>query len=107
MTREIMADRGQKVVWDADCKKQVVGSLGDPAAIQATIKKGDWNEYVIMAKGNHLQHFINGKQTVDVTDNCESKRATNGVLALQLHQGPPMMVQFKDIRLMTLPSAGR
>src|SRR5678815_2722805 len=54
----------------------------------------------IRDRGNHLQHFINGRQTVDVTDDCESKRATNGVLALQLHQGQPMKVEFRDIELL-------
>ncbi len=99
MTRGIMAARGEKVVWDKDGKKHVVGSVGDSAAIQASIKKGDWNEYVIIAIGNHLQHFINGKQTVDVTDECSSKAASSGVLALQMHVGAPFTVQFKEIRL--------
>lgn len=102
MTRGIMAARGEKVVWDKDCKKKVVGSVGDSAEIQASIKKGDWNEYIIIAKGNHLQHFINGKQTVDVTDECESKALTSGVLALQMHVGAPFTVQFKDLRLRKL-----
>jgi hypothetical protein len=100
--RGIMAARGEKVVWDKDDKKQVVGSVGDAAAIEASIKKGDWNDYVIIAKGNHLQQFVNGKQTIDVTDECEAKRAMSGVLALQLHAGSPMMVQFKDIRIKDL-----
>jgi hypothetical protein len=100
--RGIMAGRGEKVVWDKDDKKQVVGSVGDAAAIEASIKKGDWNEYVIIAKGNHLQQFVNGKQTIDVTDECEAKRAMSGVLALQLHAGPPMMAQFKNIRIKKL-----
>jgi hypothetical protein len=97
--RGIMAERGQKVVWDNNDKKQVVGSVGDADAIEASIKKGDWNEYMIIAKGNHLQQFVNGKQTIDVTDDCEAKRAMSGVLALQLHAGPPMMAQFKSIRI--------
>ncbi|HYG34229.1 MAG TPA: DUF1080 domain-containing protein [Clostridia bacterium] len=102
LTRGIMAERGEKVVWDKDSKKQVVGSVGKAADIEAGIKKGDWNEYVIIAKGNHLQHFVNGKQTVDVTDQCEAKRAMSGVIALQLHAGPPMMAQFKNIRIKPL-----
>jgi hypothetical protein len=102
MTRGIMAARGQKVIWDQDCKKQVAGSVGDSNEIQAAIKKADWNEYVIIAKGNHLQHFINGKLTVDVTDECEAKAAKAGVLALQLHAGPPMTVEFKNLRLKPL-----
>jgi uncharacterized protein (TIGR03067 family) len=99
MSRGIMAARGEKVTWDKDCNKQVTGTVGDAAAIQASIKKGEWNRYRIVAKGNHLQHFVNGMQTVDVTDDCESKRSMTGVLALQLHVGQPMLAQFKDIRL--------
>src|SRR5437660_1539214 len=99
MTRGIMAARGEKVIWDKDCQKKVTGSLGKSEELQAAIRKEDWNDYLIMAKGNHLQHFINGKQTVDVIDDCESKRAMKGVIALQLHQGQPMTVQFKNMRL--------
>ena len=94
--------RGEKVVWDSDCKKQVVGSVGKSDEIQKAIKKEDWNDYVVIAKGNHFVHKINGLTTVDVTDDCASKRLTSGVLALQLHQGEPMTVQFKNIRLKPL-----
>lgn len=100
--RGIMALRGDKVVWDKADQKRVVGSVGTAEEIEAALKKGDWNEYVIIAKGNHLQQFINGRQTVDVRDDCEAKRALSGVLALQLHAGPPFTVQFKDIRLKNL-----
>jgi hypothetical protein len=100
--RGIMANRGEKVLWNSDCKKQVLGSVGNAQEIQASIKQGGWNDYVIIAKGNHLQHFVNGKQTVDVTDDCVAQRAMSGLLALQLHAGPPMMVQFKDIRIEVL-----
>ena len=100
--RGIMALRGEKVVWDKDGKKQVVGSVGKAADIQAAIKQGDWNEYVIIAEGNHLRQFINGKPTVDVTDDDSAKQARSGVLALQLHAGPPMMAQFKNLRLKVL-----
>jgi hypothetical protein len=103
MTRGIMALRGEQVLWNAECKKQVTGSVGDARQIEAGIKKSDWNEYVIIARGNHLQHFVNGRQTVDVTDDCVSKRAESGVIALQLHVGQPMTAQFKDIRLKRLP----
>jgi 3-keto-disaccharide hydrolase len=102
MTRGIMAQRGEKAVFDQDGKKQVTGSVGNAGEIESSIKKDGWNDYVIVAKGNHLQQFVNGKQTVDVTDNCESKRAMSGVIALQVHAGPPMMAQFKDIRIKNL-----
>ena len=102
MSRQIMAQRGEKVIWGKDCQKQVVGSVGSAAEIEASLKKGDWNDYVIIAQGNHLRQWVNGKQTIDVTDECESKRAMSGVLALQLHAGSPMMAQFKNIRIKTL-----
>jgi uncharacterized protein (TIGR03067 family) len=107
MPRQIMAARGEKVTWDASCAKKVTGSLGKSEELQAAIKKGDWNDYVIIARGNHLQHFINGKQTIDVTDECEAQRAMRGVLALQLHQGQPMKVEFRDVRLKVLSGNDR
>jgi putative heme-binding domain-containing protein len=103
--RGIMANRGEKVTWTSDGRKEVTGRLGSSAEIQAKIKKDDWNEYVVVARGNHIQHFINGVPTVDVFDDFESKRLNSGILALQLHAGPPMTVRFKDIRIKSLSSA--
>ena len=97
--RGILAKRGEKVVIKDDTgKPEVVGSLGNSDDIQAKIKNEDWNEDVIIAKGNHLQHFINGTQTIDCIDEQKSKAAKSGILALQLHAGPPLTVQFKDVR---------
>lgn len=106
--RGILAQRGQKVVIKDDPaqpgkpKIEVVGTVGDSKEIQATINPVGWNDYVIIAKGNHLQHFINGKQTVDVVDEQASKAAKSGILALQIHAGPPMQIQFKNLRIKAL-----
>lgn len=97
--RGILAERGNKVVIDDKGKKNVVEKLGDSAEIQKSIKKEDWNDYEIIAQGNHLIHKINGRVTIDVTDNDAAHRRMWGLLALQIHQGPPMKVQFKNIRL--------
>ena len=101
--RGILAKRGEKVVIKdgADPKKpkiEVTGSLGQTDEIQAKIKSEDWNESRVVAKGGRLQHFINGVPTVDVTDET-AVGAKQGLLALQLHAGPPMVVQFKDLVL--------
>ncbi|MDB6078624.1 MAG: hypothetical protein JWO82_2371 [Akkermansiaceae bacterium] len=103
--RGILAQRGQKVViteGDAPDKPKidVTGALEKSEDIQAAIKPGDWNEYKIVAVGGHLEHYINGHKTVDVTDKT-AIGAKSGVLALQLHAGDPMMVQYKDIVLKT------
>jgi len=101
--RGILAQRGQKtVIKDGEkpgkAKVEVTGEVGKSAEIQAKIKAEDWNEYRIVAQGGHLQHFINGVQTVDVTDQT-AVGAKKGILALQLHAGPAMVVQFKDLVL--------
>jgi hypothetical protein len=100
--RGILAERGQKVVINQQGKKESVGRTGDPDQIVKAIRPGDWNEYVITARGNHIVQSINGHTTVDVTDEESAKSAREGILALQIHAGPPMTVQFKDIRLREL-----
>lgn len=106
--RGILALRGEKTTIKPAAdggKKPVVeknGSVGESDAIQASIKSEDWNDYKIVAKGNHVQHFINGLQTVDVTDEDAANAPKEGVLGLQIHQGPPMKVQFKDFKLVPL-----
>jgi hypothetical protein len=107
--RGILAKRGEKtVIREREGGKHevsVVGSVGESETIQAAIKAEDWNHYRIVARGNHLQHFINGLQTVDVVDEQPSKAARSGILALQIHVGPPMTVQFKDIQVRRLSAA--
>lgn len=93
---------GEKVIWTAE-GKQVVGSVGDKEAIAATFRTDDWNDYVILAKGSHIRHYLNGVQTIDFTDNDPLNRLTSGIIALQLHGGAPMWVEFRDLRLKTLP----
>ncbi len=103
--RGILAKRGQKVVIEDNdnAKKpkiEVVGETRPSADVQAGIKQGEWNEYKVVAKGNVLEHWINGKLAVHVTDNT-TVGAKEGVIALQLHQGKPMTAQFKDLVLTT------
>jgi Domain of Unknown Function (DUF1080) len=99
--RGILVERGQKVEIDADGKPRTE-VLGDKAELLKKIHPDEWNEYVITAKGNHLTHAINGTTMSEVIDNQSSKAATTGILALQLHAGPAMTIQFKDIRLKEL-----
>jgi hypothetical protein len=100
--RGILVERGQKVEIDAEGAKNVVETLGDKDELRKKINTDDWNEYVITAHGNHLTHVINGVTMSEVIDNQSSKAATTGILALQLHAGPAMKVQFKEIRLKEL-----
>lgn len=103
--RGILAERGQMVWIQPDGKLRSVGSLGKSEDIQAGLKKEDWNDYTVIARGNHLTQVINGRVTIDVVDDQAAKAAKSGILALQLHAGPPMLVQFKNIRLRDLGGA--
>lgn len=101
--RGILAQRSQKVKISqgekpAKPKIEVIGETGNSDEIQAAINKDGWNEYRVVAQGNHIQQFINGKLTVEVTDET-AEAAKSGVIAFQLHAGPPMQVEFKDIIL--------
>lgn len=100
--RGILAKRGEKVEVTEDGQKKVIGKTTPEKEIVDAYKKDDWNDYRIVAKGNHLTLEVNGLTTVDITDNQPSKAAESGILALQLHAGPPMTVQFKDIELKEL-----
>lgn len=100
--RGVLANRGKKVTIKSDGNKEETGQTCKEEELLASIKNEDWNEYVIMAKGNHLTQKINGHTTVDVTDEQSDKAKKSGVLAFQLHVGPPMIVQFKDILLKEL-----
>jgi type 1 glutamine amidotransferase len=66
------------------------------------IKKRDWNEYDIVAKGNHISQKINGHLMCELTDE-DSVARKDGIIALQLHAGEPMRVEFRNVRLKLLP----
>ena len=101
LLRDVLAERGQKVVIDEAGKKQVVGSVGDPAELLKAVKPGEWNDYRVVAKGGRVTLAINGVTMCELDDR-DPKRLVHGWLAVQVHVGPPMRVQFKDIYLRRL-----
>jgi hypothetical protein len=83
-------------------QREVTGSLGSQDSLRALIKNNDWNTCHIIARGNRLQHFINGVLMSDVTDNDTANRKMSGHLGVQVHVGPPMKVEYRNIRLKQL-----
>ena len=66
----------------------------------ALVKKSDWNEFVITAKGQHVTIDFNGTRIIDRDD---PKFDKVGIIALQIHVWPePMEVRFKDIKIKEL-----
>lgn len=77
----------------------VTGSLGESDALLQKIKSEDWNTCRIVAKGNRLQHYINGILMSEVTDNDQVNGKSKGVLGMQVHVGPPMKVEYRKIMI--------
>ena len=101
LLRGVLAERGQKVVIDEQGQKQVT-PCGDPAQLLAAVKANAWNDYAVSAKDGNVALQINGVTMCEVADR-DPKRLVHGWLAVQVHVGAPMRVQFKDIYLRRLP----
>ncbi len=95
--RGIVAERGQALKLLPDGTKEVaVLPKGGPIDVTK------WNKLQVTARGNQLTHKFNGKQTVLVVDEDPKNAESKGILALQVHAGPPMKVQYKSVRLKRL-----
>lgn len=101
-TRKRICLVGEKATWEPQTGKQVVGQLIDEAEFKKLFKLDDWNEVAIIAKGNRVQHYMNGRLILDFTDNDPKLALSSGNLGLQLHAGKPMWCEFKDIRIAEL-----
>jgi hypothetical protein len=104
--RGILAERGERATIDENGKRTAT-RFADAAELLKSVKSDGWNEYVIEARGPHLRHTINGKLMSETVDNEKEKGAASGILALQVHQGPPMTVQFRNIQLERLENENR
>ena len=99
--RGIITQNGQRVVIDPSGQKWVTDEH-EPVKVDPS----EWHDYTIIANGNHLIHQIDGKVTIDLTDHEEKARSLEGLLAFQIHQGPAMTVQIKDVMIKDLPDGG-
>lgn len=93
---------GEKAVWEPAGQKVLDDKLIDQAGFEKLFKLDDWNDVAIVARGNHIRHYMNGRLIVDFTDNDPQRALSEGILALQLHAGKPMWVEFKNIRIADL-----
>jgi hypothetical protein len=96
--RRILSHTGEKVIVDAAGQSWVVGKM--PVQEFAA---DQWHDYRVLVQGNHHQHWIDGHPTADLIDFDEKGRSLEGVLAVQVHVGPAMKIQFKEFRIQHLP----
>ncbi|WP_246560421.1 MULTISPECIES: 3-keto-disaccharide hydrolase [Zobellia] len=89
----------KKNCWQS---REVIGSLGESDSLKTKIKSEDWNEVHLVIKGNRLQHYVNGTLMSDVIDEDTINRKLKGHLGVQVHVGPPMKVEYRNIQLKNL-----
>ncbi len=98
--RHDLALRGQKTVIDENGARtltEIPEAVGDPK-----FKLDEWHEYHLTCVGPRLTLKVNGELVAEVIDNDPKEQDLAGILALQLHSNPPVLVQFKDIQLKRL-----
>lgn len=100
--RQFLAPRGQMVHIGPGNKKRVIANLRNPDDLKATIKVNDWNTYHIIARGNRLTHIINGHLFSEAIDDDPSGHSMGGLLGFQMHVGPPMKLELRNIWLKNL-----
>ena len=97
--RRILAHTGEKVIIDSDGQPWVVDKL--PVK---EFKPGEWHDFRVLVRGNHHQHWIDDHPTVDVIDLDETNRALEGILGVQVHVGPAMLIQYRNFFVKHLPA---
>lgn len=99
------ADIGERYwgcLYDEERRRKVLQQA--PAELEQRLQKGDWNDYVIRAQGDQITLKVNGVKTVSYREEDPSI-AREGIIALQIHSGPAMRIDFRNIRLRELKAA--
>jgi hypothetical protein len=100
--RGFLAERGRFTRMPEGGQRKLIGITGDPAELKGLIKPGDWNQLHIIARGTTVIHVINGRVMSVFLDDDTTGRIPEGLLGLQLHVGPPMKVEFRNILMKKL-----
>ena len=95
--RGFVAPRGQFVRMAEGGVPKLIGSPGEADSLKSAIKVADWNQIHIIARGVTITQVINGRVMSMCVDEDSKGRSMEGLLGLQLHVGPPMKVEFRNI----------
>ena len=98
------ADMGDPSWWGClydESRRNKVLAQAPTAEVNKVLKRDDWNNYEIRAEGKHIQLFLNGLKTVDYTED-DPNIEDHGVIAVQIHAGPPSEAWYKDITIREL-----
>jgi 3-keto-disaccharide hydrolase len=101
--RGFLMQRGQAVEIGPDAVSRQIGNLEMNAdELKSLIKAGDWNTVHLIARGNTIMNIVNGHVTAFIVDDDAKGRAMKGLLGFQIHVGPPMKIEFRNIFLKSL-----
>ncbi|MCA9428123.1 MAG: DUF1080 domain-containing protein [Candidatus Omnitrophica bacterium] len=103
--RHTLAWRGEKTVFDREGEKST--EIIEEATGEPWFQLDQWHEYHLVCRGPHLVLNVDGRIAAEVEDLDPAQQDFSGILALQLHSGPEMTVQFKDIQIKRLDSSTR
>lgn len=96
--RLFLAVRGQMTRVVGGRPPIVLATIGDPNDLAAVVTD-DWNSVHITARGNVFTHAINDRLMTVVVDDDAPNRPVDGLIGVQVHVGPPMKVEYRNIRL--------
>ncbi|MGQ0634753.1 MAG: 3-keto-disaccharide hydrolase [Planctomycetaceae bacterium] len=102
--RGILALRGQVTRVLEGKRPQIIGTVGEKEALEMFLRKEDWNDCHIIARGNIMVHMVNGHVTSVVIDDDVKNRRMEGQLGVQVHVGPPMKIEYRNFRIKHLAS---
>lgn len=97
--RQFLARRGDVAHGDAQGQITVIGAVGTYEGLVAAIDEEGWNVLHIIARGNTLIHILNGRVMAVFVDDDVDHRSHDGLIGVQVHQGPPMKIEYRSIRL--------
>ena len=100
--RGFLALRGQFTLVQEGGKPGLIGSLGDNAALKENIKSDDWNDFHLLARGNALVQLLNGRVMSALIDDDAANRKLSGLIGIQVHVGPAMKIEVRNVRLKDL-----
>jgi len=96
--RLFLALRGQVTRIETGKIPEVIGSVGDTQQLTSYIHgSDDWNHYFLIVRGDVMIHILNGQVMSIVVDDDPAGRKLDGELGVQVHVGPPMKVEFRNI----------
>jgi hypothetical protein len=100
--RGFLAMRGQAVHVPDGGRPKVIGNLQNGDELKSVIKVNDWNQVHLIARGNTIVQVLNGAVTSVLVDDDTKNRALSGLIGFQMHTGPPMKIEFRNVWLKRL-----